>query len=67
VRVYNAGTATIFLAFGDVTVTATTAGYPVPSGAIEVITVPNVAAAPNVAGITASGTATVYITPGAGL
>mgnify|MGYP000151938848 FL=1 len=65
VRVYNAGTATVFLTFGnDSTITATTAGMPLPSGGIEVFQLgPNITYA---AGITASGTATVYFTSGMG-
>lgn len=65
VRVYNAGTATVFIAFGaDSTITATTASMPVPSGGIETFELgPNITYA---AGITASGTATVYFTTGRG-
>lgn len=67
VRIYNAGTATAFLNFGTSAVTATTSGFPVPSGAIEVITIPGNATTTYAAAITASGTASVYITPGAGI
>ena len=66
VRVYNAGAATAFLTFGTSTVEATTAaGMPVPSGSIEVFAFP-AATVTDVAGITSSGTATVYFTSGRG-
>jgi hypothetical protein len=66
VRLYNAGSATVFVNFGISTVAATTtAGMPLPSGAIEVLTVgPGVT---YVAALTASGTATLYATSGRGI
>lgn len=66
VRVYNAGTATVFIAFGISTVEAVAAtSMPVPAGAIEVFAVgPGVT---HMAAITASSTATVYATPGQGI
>jgi hypothetical protein len=64
-RIYNAGSATAFLDFGSSGIVATTADMPVPSGAVEVISVgPGVT---HVAAITASGTATLYITAGRGI
>lgn len=66
VRVYNAGSATIFINFGTSTVTATTAaGIPIPSGAIEIYSVG--ASITHVAAITASSTATAYFTTGQGV
>ncbi len=65
VRVYNAGAATAFVQFGDSTVAAATAtSIPIPSGAIEVFGIGE--AITHVAGITASGTATLYCTSGLG-
>ena len=68
-RIFNAGSATVFITRGGSTVAATTSSYPVPSGAIEVITINNPDANPvtHVAAITASGTATVYFTVGWGI
>jgi hypothetical protein len=63
-RVVNAGTATAFLKFGDSTVEATTTDMPILSGATETFTK---GAATHIAAITASGTATVYLTSGEGL
>ncbi|WP_375453722.1 hypothetical protein [uncultured Methylobacterium sp.] len=62
-RLYNAGTATAFVRFGDVTVTATTGDMPIPPGTIEIQTVPP---GSFMAAITATGTATVYATNGEG-
>lgn len=69
VRVYNAGSATVFINRGSSTVTATTSNMPVPAGAIEVITFNNLPTNPitHVAAITSSGTATVYFTTGDGI
>lgn len=66
VRVFNAGTATIFLAFGTSSSVAatTTAGIPIPSGMREVYTLPPTIT--HAAAITASSTATVYFTTGQG-
>ena len=66
VRIYNAGTATAFVTFGDSSVTALATDMPVPSGMVEVVTV-EVGGVPYAAAITASGTATVYFTTGEGL
>lgn len=65
VRLYNAGSATVFVARGGSAVDATTSSMPLPAGAIEVITCE--AAVTHVAAITSSGTATLYITTGSGL
>lgn len=67
VRLYNAGTATVFVAFGTSSAAAatTSAGIPIPAGAIEIYTVgPTIT---YLAAITASGTATLYATTGQGV
>lgn len=64
IRVYNAGTATVFCRWGTGAQTATTSDMPLIPGVVEVFTK---AWADDVfAGITASSTATVYITCGEG-
>ncbi len=66
-RIFNAGAAIAFIEFGSSTITAAVAtGIPIPSGAVEIYRPPIGVAAPYLAGITASGTATVYATPGEG-
>lgn len=63
-RLYNAGSVAVFIACGDVTVVATTAaGLPIAPGTIEIIGCNQT----HLAGITLSGTATLYVTPGTGL
>ena len=63
IRVYNAGTVAVFLACGDVTVTAALAtAMPVAPGSVEVIRCGQT----YVAGISTAA-ATVYLTPGAGI
>ena len=65
VRLYNAGGSTVFVNFGDSSVTAAVAsGFPVPAGAIETFAVDS--AQTYVAAITSAGTATLYATPGYG-
>lgn len=68
-RLYNAGSATVFYALGGSAVEAAVTDVPLPSGAIEVITVENADASPltHVAAITASGTATLYLSTGRGI
>jgi hypothetical protein len=69
IRIYNAGSVDAFVEFGDATVTATVpvggtpGSMPVPAGAVEVLT----CAQSDVAAICASGTTTLYITPGEGI
>jgi hypothetical protein len=64
VRIHNKGTVGLFVTFGGSSVTATTAaGIPIPVGAIEIFGLGNY---DYVAAITASGTATLYATPGQG-
>ena len=72
-RIINSGTVTVFLGIGNtssnasnnaIVVTTTGPSYPLLPGTDEILTF-----GPNwyFTGITASGTATVYITPGDGL
>lgn len=64
VRVYNAGTGAVFVNCGDVTVVATVAaGLPIAPGTVEIIGCNQT----HIAGITSTGTATLYVTPGTGL
>jgi hypothetical protein len=63
-RVYNAGSATVFLRFGVSGVTAAVTDIPVPSGAIEIF---HIGGSSHVAAITAASTATVYFNCGLGL
>lgn len=66
IRLYNAGAATVFVEFGTVAVNAAVAtGFPLPPGAVEVFRVDNTQT--YVAAITASGSATLYATPGYGV
>ena len=62
-RVFNATAVTVFIQFGDSTVVATTAKMPIPAGAVEVF---SIGGSTYIAGITISGTCTVYATPGRG-
>jgi hypothetical protein len=67
-RLHNTGTSTVFYNIGSSAVTAAVTDVPLPSGAVEVITIQNPGNSPetHVAAITASGTATLYATTGAG-
>ena len=65
VEVQNPGTTTAFLKFGDSTVTAATTDYPLLAGQAKLI-VRNPTDQTYVAGIMASGTATLYFTTGDG-
>jgi len=69
IRLFNAGSATVFWAAGSAGVSAAVTDIPLPSGAIEVVTLTNTngGAATHVAAIAASGTATLYLTTGQGL
>lgn len=63
-RLYNSGTVTVFIKFGATSgVTAAVTDYPLPGGAVEIVSAP----AAWMAAITASGSATIYATPGEGL
>lgn len=66
VEIQNTGSVTVFVNLGDSSVSAATTDYPVLAGMCKVITRdPN--AHTNIAGITASGSATVYFTAGEGV
>ena len=72
-RIINSGNVTVFLGYGvdaanatsnSVVITSTQGAYPLLAGTDEILTfMPNA----YFSGITSSGTATVYITPGDGL
>jgi len=68
VRVMNNGTATVWINFGDATVTASlTTGVPVGAGVIEVFTFDNTGqGAIYAASIAAGSTGKIYFTPGRG-
>lgn len=64
VRFHNGGSATVFVRFGDSTVTAAvTNAMPIPAGGVEMFCH---ADATHIAAIYASGTGTIYVTPGEG-
>ena len=63
VRVYNATTVTVFVKFGIDSATATTSDLPVAPGLVECFDARKCVYA---AGITASGSGTVYFTVGEG-
>ncbi len=72
-RIINAGTVTVFLGYGTsasdasnnaVVVSSSEASFPLLAGTDEILTfVPN----SYFTGVTSSGTATVYVTPGDGM
>lgn len=65
VRIYNAGTATVWVRFGCAGVTATAANdIPEPAGAVETITANTSTCPTNVAVIAAGATGSVYFTTG---
>ncbi|WP_300573575.1 hypothetical protein [Phenylobacterium sp.] len=68
-RLANTGTAAAFLRWGTSAVTAAVTDYPIPAGAVEVVTIENTNASPitHVAAITASGAATIGLTIGHGI
>ena len=65
IRAYNAGTAIVFVRWGVGAQTATTADMPLIPGVVEVFS--KAWQDDTFAGITGSGTATVYVTPGEGV
>jgi hypothetical protein len=69
-RIYNSSSVIVFITTGVAAVTSTTAqGYALPAGSVEVISVkPNADNSPiYLAGITASGSGTIYIARGEGV
>lgn len=68
IRIMNNGTATVWVNFGDVTVTAsTTTGMPVGPGVTEVIKYDGNGGAIYAAAIAAGSTGSIYFTPGLGI
>jgi hypothetical protein len=70
VRIHNAGSALVWIAFGASDVTADTAsGIPIPSGVVEVFSPWSGSAKDRlyVAAIAASTTGKIYFTPGHGI
>lgn len=66
VRLYNSGSVTAFIEFGDSTVAAAVAtGFPLPAGQVEVFTIPQ--STTHMAAITSTGTAVVYASLGMGV
>lgn len=64
VRIYNAGTATVWVEFGGSTVTAsTTTSMPIPAGGVYVIGNTQ----QYIAAIALAATGTIYFTPGDGV
>lgn len=64
VRLFNGGAATVFVNWGGAAVTASaTTGFPLAAGASVVL---HLGGASYVAAVTASGTSTLYATPGEG-
>jgi len=70
IRLYNSGSVPVFIRKGtDSTVTGLISDMPIAPGSVEVLTLNNNPTAPitHVAAITASGTASLYVTVGQGL
>jgi len=66
IRLVNTGTVTVFVEFGDSTVTAAVAtGLPILPNTVEAFMLS--ASQTHIAGITSSGTATLYATTGLGV
>lgn len=63
VRVYNDGPNMAFISIGKGTATASTAGIPIPAGAVEVL---GKVASDTFSAVTLLGSANVYFTPGGG-
>lgn len=66
VRLYNAGSVAVFVKVGTVAVNAATTDLPIPPGATEIFTRNDPKVDTYIAGITASSTATLYISTGVG-
>ena len=68
VRVYNAGVVTVFINAGGAAVTAAVTDLPIAPGTVETLNLSGkTSPSTHVAAITASGTATIYFTPGDGI
>jgi hypothetical protein len=66
-RIWNPGTEPVFIKRGDAGVSAALTDLPVPPGALEILTINDFSSVSHIAGITASGNVTLYITPGQGV
>lgn len=67
-RLHNAGSVLVFVVQGVCSgLTATTASLPIPAGAVEVLSFDASDTRACLAGITTSGTATLYVTTGEGI
>jgi hypothetical protein len=62
-RIHNAHSSVVFIKFGDSAVDATTSSMPIPAGGVEVFSIGD---STHVAGITGTGSGTVYATCGMG-
>ena len=68
IRIANDGSATVWLNHGGSTVTAALAsGFPVPAGAVEVLTFSPDDGVLYIAAIAAGATGKIYFTPGSGV
>jgi hypothetical protein len=65
VRVYNSTTVAVFVEFGTSSTLAasTSTSMPIPAGNVETF---SIGSSTRIAGITASGSGTLYVTPGRG-
>jgi hypothetical protein len=66
VRIFNSGSAVTYIAFGNSSVTATTASIPIAPNSVEVMTNPGAGSLAYIAAIGTAGN-TIYFTPGEGL
>lgn len=70
VRIFNDGTATVWVSFGRTNqspTVATSTGMPIPAGGVEIVSVPPLGGTVSACAIAAGATGTVYFTPGDGL
>ncbi len=67
VRIYNAGSGLAFIRIDDVNGVALVTDMPIPPDMVEVLTLAPTQTPRYLCAITASGTATLYATPGAGV
>lgn len=68
VRIFNSGSATVWIKFGETGLSADLANdLPIGAGVIEVLRAPQMGSALTVAAIAAGSTGLVYFTPGEGV
>lgn len=66
-RIHNAGSVPVFVRFGGVSIAAATTDMPIPGGVVETFSLDALDGGPlYLAGITSSGSATLYATSGYG-